>query len=203
MGSRAGIVSLKTRGKRCGKCIAYAIFSGLIAGCASNPPAPIVDRTTRDGAELQPVIDDISVAPAENPERTYAALAPGPAPRAASEGSAPATRTLLAAAEADIAARNYEAAAVNVERAIRIAPQDPSAWHKLAKVRFAAGDYAQAKATALRSNALAQATPRIIAANWFLIAEVERINGDEAAANEAVRKARTRLNAERNTGERN
>ena len=167
-----------------------------VSGCAHGPPAPVEDRTQRAAIEPFPVIpfpppEDV-VADRDSPnEVTRPALAPD---EAVAPGL-PATEQLLAAADEAIAAGQYGAAGANVERAIRIAPADPWAWHRLAKLRFAEGEYDQAKATAFRSNALPGATSRLRAANWFLIADIERFNGDVAAANEAYDQAQKQLSA--------
>ena len=105
-----------------------------------------------------------------------------------------ATRSLLATVDSNIKHGNYDAAAVGVERALGISPEDAMVWHKLAKLHYAQHDYVQAIATAHRSNALPGATPHIVAANWFLIADIERINGNADAAKKAHDKARSRLN---------
>ncbi len=161
-----------------------------ICGCAHRAPAPIEDRTQHTTIEPDRVIpfpssedavagDKLPIVPAMSDRTAKIAIDPALA----------ATEQLLAAADEAIAAGQYGAAAASVERAIRLTPEDPWAWYRLAKLRFLEGDYDQAKATAQRSNALPGATPRLRAANWFLIADVERINGDESAADEAYGRA--------------
>jgi len=169
----------------------------LFGGCATIPPAPIEDRVPR--SEIKP----LPVDPFPSPQ---VEVAPGvsapPLPVAPPVTSVAdpinpahgATQQLLVSADVDIAQGRYEAAAVSVERALRITPDDPWAWHKFAQLRFASGDYIEAKATAQRSNVLPGASPRLIAANWLLIADIERINGNTVAADQAYDKAQFQLN---------
>lgn len=173
------------------RLILAVLLTLLIGGCATSPPAPIIDvepsrSTTTRRVEPVPNVTDLE------------ALAPRLEPQSpVSKGTiaaVTATRQLLAAVENHIEQRDYDAAAAGLERILRINPEDAWAWHKLAELQFAQNDYAQAKATAHRSNALPQATARTVAANWFLIADVERATGDESAAKEAYAKAKMRLN---------
>ena len=165
-----------------------------LAGCATTPPAPIIDRVP--SAVIEPVL----VEPQQPLESTVDTFEFPHAPTAPSDPlvndadpGVVATRRLLTTVDNNIKHRNYDAAAVGVDRALRISPEDALVWHKLAKLYYAQHDYIEAIATAHRSNALPGATPHIVAANWFLIADIERINGNTDAAKKAHDKARLRL----------
>lgn len=173
-----------------------------LGGCAHGPAAPIEDRTADSTMEPRPLVPfpslDGGSALGGPPPLPH--VSADPARAAAAAPARHATRQLLAAADADITAGRFELAAASLDRAIRLAPDDALAWHKLAKLRFVQADYIQAKATAQRSSALPGATQRLIAANWLLIANIERVLGNEVAAYTAYAKARTKMNAVRHDG---
>lgn len=126
-----------------------------------------------------------------------APLAPEPdaepepeAPEVAEAPLSPALLALLDRASAFTAAGDLDDAAAALERALRLAPEEPELWYRLAAVRFAQGDWGAAEAMALRSidRDSAGAWRR---ANWQLIAEARRQAGDR----EGAREAETRLRA--------
>ena len=83
------------------------------------------------------------------PEPTQA---PAPPPVTTSK---PASNLLLASAREQLQAGDTSRAAATLERALRIAPNDPYLWHELAQVRFAAGEWQQAIQLANKSRVLA------------------------------------------------
>ncbi len=191
MGQGSRDVSLRTSASR----FSVAVIFGLtIVGCATSPPAPIVDRATSgkvDGRDINDVPESDSAAVGvleQKPPRAKKIHIPADVdPKNA------ATQQLLAAIDGDIERRDYDAATAGIERVLRINPGDAWAWHKLAQLHFVQDDHGQAKSIALRSNALPSATARVAAANWFLIADIERAAGDEAAAQAAYAKAESKL----------
>ena len=85
---------------------------------------------------------------------------------------------------------DLDAAVVSLERALRIAPEDPSLWHELAEVRLDQKQYGRAEQLAAKSNALAgPQDARLRTANWTLIAKARRAQGDTPGAREAERRA--------------
>ena len=70
-------------------------------------------------------------------------------------GSSEATRELLAESRAARAAGNLTDAAVSVERALRIDPNDPELWLEFGQIQLASGDNAQAAALARKALTLA------------------------------------------------
>ena len=82
------------------------------------------------------------------------------------------------------------AAAMTLERAIRIDSRNPVLWHHLASVRLAEGDAIQAEQLAKKSNALAAGNYALQARNWGLIAEARRTRGDASGAQSAERQKR-------------
>jgi hypothetical protein len=74
---------------------------------------------------------------------------------AGQSGSSEATRELLAESRAARASGNLVDAAVSVERALRIDPNDPELWLEFGQIQLASGDDAQAAALARKALTLA------------------------------------------------
>lgn len=100
----------------------------------------------------------------------------------------PAVQALVEQAEEQIAAGDYDSAAASLERALRIDGGDPLVWERLASLRFEQGNLIQAENLARRS--LSYGGNGATARNaWLLIADIKRLQGDEAAAATARRNA--------------
>jgi len=110
-----------------------------------------------------------------------------PLPMAVSDN--PAVTTLVAQARGDFDAARYPSASAQLERALRIEPNNPWLWHELAQVRLRQGDYAQTEGFAARSNGYARGDRRLQQANWRLIAEARTRAGDSTGAAAARAKA--------------
>lgn len=128
----------------------------LLVACASEPPAP-------------------SPSPSERQPAPGAAPAPLPAPEAKKESVAVAS--ILQGARAEAASGQLASAAASIERALRIEPRNPRLWNELARVRLQQRDYAQAAATAARSNAFAGGDADLRASNADIIAQARRAQG--------------------------
>ena len=77
---------------------------------------------------------------------------------------------LLASARKQLANGDTSRAAATLERALRMAPNDPYLWHELAQVRLAAGQWQQAIELANKSRLLAVGNQRLRNKNSELIA---------------------------------
>lgn len=84
----------------------------------------------------------------------------------------------------------YEQAALYLERALRIEPNDPWLWHHLAAVRFDQKRFQQALNLAAKSNALAGNDHALQRRNYEMIADAFGALGAQDKAAEARRKAR-------------
>ncbi|MCC5884959.1 MAG: tetratricopeptide repeat protein [Gammaproteobacteria bacterium] len=125
-----------------------------------------------------------------------APLAPEPpvepqpeAPEAVEAPLPPALLALVDRAAEFSAAGDHDDAAAALERALRLSPEEPGLWHRLAAVRLAQGDWGAAEAMAQRS---LDRDERGVwrRANWRLIAEARRQAGDRAGAREAEARLR-------------
>ena len=84
----------------------------------------------------------------------------------------------------------YQAAAGSLERAIRIAPDDPELWYQLARIRLRQGELVEAEELAGKSRTMAGGQPVLQARNWRLVAVVRQQRGDDAGADQALATAR-------------
>lgn len=84
-------------------------------------------------------------------------------------------------------------AASSLERAQRIAPREPQVLYRLAQVRLAQGDAAQAEQLARRGLSYAGGRNALQASLWELIAQSRERQGDPAGAASARQNARVNL----------
>jgi hypothetical protein len=211
MGKISSVVSLIGMSNFLGLALSTVLIA--LGACATGPPAPIIDGTkTVDVAPSMPVPTAVPIPaiPSADPGPIITAIENDVQFRAEHlaekldeprervvDPSLDATKIMLASVDADIAAENFSAAAGSIERAIQISPSDSWAWHKLAKLRFAQGQHAEAKAIARRSNSLSGAGSDVQIANLRLIARIERSTGNVNAAQQAQAQA-DKIAAEKN-----
>ncbi len=135
---------------------------GLLAGCSGGP-------LRRDDSG--------------RPERPAAPAVIAPRP------GTDATAALLQEAIAAESRGDAERAAALLERALRVAPEDPLPWSRLAGLRLRQGQGAQAEQLAVKSNRLAGEQASLRAENWRIIAASRRLSGNEVGARAAEREA--------------
>lgn len=100
---------------------------------------------------------------------------------------------LLSTAQQQQVSGDLNGAASSLERAQRIAPREPQVLYRLAQVRLAQGDAAQAEQFARRGLSYASGRPALQASLWELIAQVREQQGDTAGAAQAREQARVSL----------
>lgn len=100
---------------------------------------------------------------------------------------------LLSTAQQQQGAGDLNGAASSLERAQRIAPREPQVLYRLAQVRLAQGDAAQAEQFARRGLSYANGRPALQASLWELIAQVREQQGDAAGAAQAREQVRVNL----------
>lgn len=136
----------------------------LLAGCVSAPPPrPEPPPPPSPPASQAPQAPLPPAQPLPRPQPPASAIIrPGPPPSAPPVSATPAppaqptaTGSLVALADRQAAAGDYASAAAQLERALRIRPQDPLLWQKLAWLRLQNGDFDQAATLASRSDSLA------------------------------------------------
>ncbi|HJR28767.1 MAG TPA: tetratricopeptide repeat protein [Pseudomonas sp.] len=100
---------------------------------------------------------------------------------------------LLTTAQQQQASGDLNGASSSLERAQRVAPREPQVLYRLAQVRMAQGDAAQAEQFARRGLTFANGRPDLQASLWELIAQAREKQGDPAGAALARQKARVSL----------
>jgi tetratricopeptide (TPR) repeat protein len=133
-------------------------------------------------------------SPAPAPETSAGAPAPEAPrkslpPRVLADGSQlPAVRGLLSAADAALAKGDVELAAVNLERAQRLAPQSAQVYQRLAGVRLRQKRPAEAEQLARKALGYASG-PAQQAGLWLVIANARQMRGMQVEAQEARARA--------------
>lgn len=185
----------------------------LISGCAMDSKsrtAPIVERAVipqsvkaKPPAVTAPIDPEPAVrtAPLDSPDTRIIAepLATPPSstlnnlgpsdPPVIKPGSAPIVALLDSASEQQRGGR-LDGAAAALERALRIAPQNPVIWQRLADVRLKQGRYDQAIQLATKANSFAAEDRFLQARNWRIISQARENKGDKAGAQVAQEQAR-------------
>lgn len=100
---------------------------------------------------------------------------------------------LLTSAQQQQSSGDLEGASSSLERAQRIAPREPQVLYRLAEVRLAQGDAAQAEQLARRGLSFAGGRPALQAGLWGLIGQARERQGDPAGAAQARERARVSL----------
>ncbi|TWI50893.1 hypothetical protein IQ22_03815 [Pseudomonas duriflava] len=97
---------------------------------------------------------------------------------------------LLTTAQQQQSGGDLNGASSSLERAMRIAPREPQVLYRLAEVRLAQGDAAQAEQLARRGLTYAGGRPALQASLWSLIAQSRERQGDAAGAAAARQRAK-------------
>ena len=100
---------------------------------------------------------------------------------------------LLTTAQQQQSSGDLNGASSSLERAQRVAPREPQVLYRLAQVRMAQGDAAQAEQFARRGLTFASGRPDLQASLWGLIAQAREKQGDAAGAALARQKAKVSL----------
>jgi Flp pilus assembly protein TadD len=108
--------------------------------------------------------------PAPQPQ-PGSAEAPAPAERRPAPQTSGATTSLLAAGRAARASGDLGNATAYVERALRIAPDDPALWIELGEIKLTAGDAAQAEAMGRKALTLTRGDPELEQAAHRLLSD--------------------------------
>jgi hypothetical protein len=163
--------------------ITCLVLTVIVSGTACTTtsyhrtPSPVIDQGVP--APERPATSGVVAPPGRYKESPDGKIYPVPREQPA------AVVALLDHAEQQANNGDLPAAAMTLERAIRIDSRNPVLWHHLASVRLAEGDARQAEELAKKSNALAPGNYALQARNWGLIAEARRVRGDAAGAQSA------------------
>ncbi len=188
--------------KAISKSACIAIASLHLASCATAPTdskAPVVEAgTPAHGAagrpSSAPAVDSRQDAPepaAPSRDALERRVEPVSPPASATEPRSTGTAVLALLQTADLqrAEGQLAAAAASLERALRIEPQNPWTWYRLASVRLDQGRLDQAEQLARRCHSLAGSDNGVRARAWRLIAMIHERRGDAVGAREANQRA--------------
>lgn len=175
-----------------------------LTGCATvGPPAPVETRgspTASGRTTATPTVDSRVHSPAagaehaaaegqtarqtETPEMATDTSTTGALPRRERPTPAndPATLALLTDSDRAAAAARWDDAVALVERALRIRPQDPVIWLRLAELHLLRQEPAEAERLAQRGIAFAGSNPTLARYGWLLVADARTALGDDAGA---------------------
>ncbi|MEZ5477884.1 MAG: tetratricopeptide repeat protein [Thiolinea sp.] len=120
---------------------------------ASNAPPRPSASVDRPSVETTANVSTTTTATTPPPQQPVVRAAPVAMPKAYS--SSPAVTVLIKQANNDLTAGKTERAASTLERALRIAPDDPVLWLRLAEINEMQGNNAQAAAKARKAINLA------------------------------------------------
>jgi predicted Zn-dependent protease len=142
----------------------FAVLVALLfAGCASTPD------TDYDDADSYEPYDDIGSA---GDKITHTI-------------GNPAVLEIWQKAEQARKSGDLETAAMQLERALRIEPNDAYMWSRLAEVQLMQQNANQAENLAAKSNAMSLDNPLLNYRNWLIIAKARVLRGDDIGAQEA------------------
>ncbi len=157
------------------QALVILLISGL-AGCAttigpndqSEPVAvEVEDRVIVDGKALPlPEQPSFQVETLDEPVR-----------------ASPVVSKLMASAQRQRRANQWDAANSSMERALRIEPRNAQLWSTLAEIKFDQKDWRGAIQVAAKSNTLSGSNEQLRRRNWYLMANAyEALGNNEAAA---------------------
>jgi Flp pilus assembly protein TadD len=101
----------------------------------------------------------------------------------------PAVKELLKQAEESESAGDYNAAAVSIERALRIQPRDPELLQRMAEIQLQKKDYQQALNFASRSYDSGPRVGELCNRNWRTMSVAQTALGDSRSAKMAEARA--------------
>lgn len=97
----------------------------------------------------------------------------------------PAVKQLWDQSNVSYRSGNLDTAVTQLERALRIDPEDPAMWSRLAEFKIRQNNPGQAETLARKSNALTADNPVLTYRNWLIIEAALRQMGDTVGADEA------------------
>ncbi|AZD50807.1 hypothetical protein TRE132_55060 [Pseudomonas chlororaphis subsp. aurantiaca] len=172
----------------------------MVPGGAAATAAPISSAPITPGPITPGPVDTSPIQSAPINQGSYS-LPPTPSgvPSASSGGLSADEQldgpvlALLTTAQQQQASGDLNGASSSLERAQRVAPREPQVLYRLAQVRMAQGDAAQAEQFARRGLSFANGRPDLQASLWALIAQAREKQGDAAGAAQARQKAKVSL----------
>ena len=144
----------------------------------STPAEDVVVQADPERSVEPPPPPVLEPAPRERPKRPQATLSP-------------ASRALVTQASTQRKKGDLPGAAVTLDRAMRIEPNNPLLWIEMGRLRMDQRNYAQAENMGRKALAMAVGDDATQSQAWDLIAQSLRARGRNVEAQAALEKART------------
>lgn len=170
-----------------------------MAGCTTSPfrpEAPPATATPSPGPGAGPAVAAPPVITGPSPETEPAVQIPMPLPpprerpRTAPATLSPASKALATQAQGQRKRGDLPGAAVSLDRALRIEPNNPLLWIELGRLRMDQGNFPQAEGMGRKALSMSVGDDGTQSEAWQLIADSLRARGRNSQAQEAQEHAR-------------
>jgi tetratricopeptide (TPR) repeat protein len=151
----------------------------FLSACATRQPPPPPGATQTPAGQDDQTVQDKVREPAQQ-QRGGVQVRPL---------QNPAVKELIRQAQEAEAAGDYDAAAVAIERALRIQPRDPELLQQMAEIQLQKKDYQQALNFASRSYDAGPRVGELCNRNWRTMSVAQAALGDRRSANLAEARA--------------
>ena len=179
------------------RILSVAVLLAL-SGCSISPfksgsPEPPSRAGTGAGGAGPVVSTPADVqrpAPEESIEAPAPVQVPKERPRTPPATLSPASRALVAQAQAQRKKGDLPGATVSLERALRIEPNNPLLWIEMGRLRMDQQNYPQAESMGRKALSMAVGDDRTQAAAWQLIGDSYKARGKNPQAQAAYEKSK-------------
>ncbi|NQY27342.1 MAG: hypothetical protein HRT92_09230 [Piscirickettsiaceae bacterium] len=184
------------------KILIRSLTITLIVGISSCSTLPVTNSNipTEDRTETRKQLEDTRITegsrtvavPQDNPQtiKNKATVSVPVSPTTiAQKKQSPAVIALLASAQQANNNGNPRAAQSSLQRAQRIAPQDPDVYYALANIHRDLQDYGLAEQVALKGVSIVQGQAAQLRRFWLLIADIREETGNSSGAKKARKSA--------------
>ena len=170
-----------------------------VAGCTSSPfrtgmPGTSTTPTTPQQPGGGPVVTTPEESPAQLPRRR-SRRRPRPSCRASGREVAPATlgtasKALVSQAQAQRQRGDLPGAAVSLERALRIEPNNPLLWIEMGRLRMDQTNFPQAESMGRKALSMSVGDDRTQSLAWQLISDSLKARGKNPQAQDALERSK-------------
>lgn len=170
-----------------------------LSGCSISPfkpgsPEPPPSRAGTGAGGAGPVVSAPAEVQRPAPEESIEAPAPVQVPkerpRTPPATLSPASRALVAQAQAQRKKGDFPGATVSLERALRIEPHNPLLWIEMGRLRMDQQNYPQAESMGRKALSMAVGDDRTQAAAWQLIGDSYKARDKNPQAEAAYEKSK-------------
>jgi len=175
----------------------------IVSGCTLTAFEPDKPASPRPGTEAGsrtspgsgPAISSVPAGPAAPPGAEPGAVpAPTPLPherpKTAPATLSPASRSLVAQAQAQRQKGDLPGATASLERALRIEPNNPLLWIEMGRLRMDQRNFPQAESMGRKALSMSVGDSRTQSSAWLLIADSLKARGRNPQAQEALAKSK-------------